>query len=71
MIPRGVSFGAGRVGLGVGGGGVLFVNCIVDASIFPKASRLVASAVGVWCVFGLCVILVVEVFKGTGWMPWH
>ena len=46
-------------------GWLLLENCIVDASIQARDTPL-----GVLWV-GFCDVFFVEVFKCTGWMPWH
>ena len=54
----------------------MFENCTVDASIFVKIKTLSlvgpsGSAWWVWFLVSAVLLFVVEVFKGTGWMPWH
>jgi hypothetical protein len=46
----------------------LFENCTVDASIFVKIKT---HPLGVWFLVLCSFVVFVEVFKGTGWMPWH
>ena len=45
----------------------MFENCTVDASIFVK----IKTHFRVWFLVLCSFVVFVEVFKGTGWMPWH
>lgn len=45
----------------------MFENCTVDASIFVK----IKTHLRVWFLVLCSFVVFVEVFKGTGWMPWH
>ena len=51
-----------------GRGRWLFENCTVDASIFVKIKT---HPLGVWFLVLCSFVVFVEVFKGSGWMPWH
>jgi hypothetical protein len=70
LVGRRVCAGRGRW---------LFENCTVDASIFEVIKMQKARVcLLVGCSRGFCswslridCSVCVEVFKGTGWMPWH
>ena len=65
--PLGLLLGDGVGGSGGGRGRWLFENCTVDASIFVK----IKTHFRVWFLVLCSFVVFVEVFKGTGWMPWH
>jgi hypothetical protein len=69
LVGRRVCAGRGRW---------LFENCTVDASIFEVIKMQKVRVCPSGCVRGFCswslridCSVCVEVFKGTGWMPWH